>query len=302
MNKEEILMKRIIMALTALLLLSACTAPAEKDPPADGGVPAPAAPVRPAAGGEPEPVSAWTVTDGITFSLLQETYPVGTERLTMVLENRTDLELTYGEAYSFQQYTDGQWRDVDRRAYAGWKDIAWILQPHSAQSFAIEAQPLEEGLYRVIGTKIRLSPLEEIVPAWQVEFRVAAEGQPEPDYGLLIPDQPVSGLEAIPVLFLNTTGQQGYVLDIPRLERREDGRWAEVPYREKVGFCGTPSTLYASGRIWSEDPALLWGGLDPGQYRLTYQVGPTADTEETASGEFTVEEPAICAYPLADPD
>lgn len=296
-------MRGVLAALAALLLLTACAAaPAEMNAPADGGVPAPGAPAQPTGGAEaPDPVFTWTVTDGITFSPLQEIYPVGTERITVVLENRTDLELTYGEGYAFQQYTAGQWRDVDRRAYEGWRDVAWILQPHSAQSFTVDAQPLEEGLYRVIGQDMRLWPLEETVPAWQVEFRVSAEGRPEPDYGLLIPDQPVSGLETIPVLFLNATGQEGYVLDIPHLERREADRWVEVPYREQVGFCGTPSTLYPAGRIWSEEPSVLWGALTPGLYRLSYQVGPTFATEETVSAEFTVERPEICAYPLADP-
>ena len=114
-----------------------------------------------------------------------------------------------------------------------------------------------------------------MVPGWQVEFRVAAEAPPEPDYALFIPGQPVSGMEPIQIVFLNSTGEQAYVLDIPHLERMtEGGAWEEVPYREQAGFCGTPSSMPPNGRIWSEDPAALWGALEPGLYRLRYGTGP----------------------------
>ena len=67
----------------------------------------------------------------------------------------------------------------------------------------------------------------------------------------------------------------------------------------QAGFCGTPSTLPAGGREWSEDTAMLWGVLEPGQYRLSYEAGTTFETEGTASGKFTVAAPELCALPLA---
>ena len=49
---------------------------------------------------------------------------------------------------------------------------------------------------------------------------------------------------------LNTTGRDGHVVDIPHLERQnQDGAWTEVPYKEGIGFWGTPSTLPAGGAV-----------------------------------------------------
>ena len=127
------------------------------------------------------------------------------------------------------------------------------------------------------------------------------EAPPEPDYALFIHGQPVSGMEPIQIVFLNSTGEQAHVLDIPHLERMtEGGAWEDVPYREQVGFCGTPSTMPPGGRIWSEDPAALWGTLEPGLYRLRYAVGPTEKTEGEAAGQFTVGAPEVCGLPLAE--
>ena len=36
---------------------------------------------------------------------------------------------------------------------------------------------------------------------------------------------------------------------------------------------------------------MLWGTLEDGRYRLSYEVGPTFDTEEIAYGEFTLYTP-----------
>ena len=108
-------------------------------------------------------------------------------------------------------------------------------------------------------------------------------------------------MEPIQIVFLNSTGEQAHVLDIPHLERMtEGGAWEDVPYREQVGFCGTPSTMPPGGRIWSEDPAALWGTLEPGLYRLRYAVGPTEKTEGEAAGQFTVGAPEVCGLPLAE--
>ena len=284
--------KCFIAALALLLCLTAC-GQGESSTPAAGtkAIASQPAVSSPANCEEPDPVSVWSIAEGITAALLQDAYPAGTGTLTMVLENRTDLELTYGEALTFHKYVDGQWRNVTRED-AAWHDIARILQPRSVGTFSIStgalAQPLDEGLYRITSEEMWIEP-DETVPGFQVEFRVASGAQPEPDYPLCIPDQPVSGEAPIPIRFLNITGEDAYVLDIPHLERLDGaGDWVEVPYREQVGFCGTPSTLPAGGREWSEDTSMLWGVLEPGQYRLSYEAGTTFETEGTASGEFTV--------------
>jgi len=131
-----------------------------------------------------------------------------------------------------------------------------------------------------------------------------------PDYALFISDQPIPTVEdcgitdRLPVYFINNTGEDAYVLSIPHLEKLdENGAWAEVPYKDDVGFCGTPDPLPAEGREWSEEISFLWGSLEDGQYRLSYAVGPTQDTEETVSGEFTLYTPENNAgLPLAPQD
>ena len=164
--------KCFIAALALLLCLTAC-GQLESGTPAAGTraiASQPAAP-SPASCEEPDPVSAWTIAEGITASLLQDAYPAGTKTLTMVLENRTDLELTYGEALAFHKYVDGQWQDATRED-AAWHDIARILQPHSTGTFSIStgalAQPLDEGLYRITSEEMWIEP-DKTAPGFQVE-------------------------------------------------------------------------------------------------------------------------------------
>ena len=98
--------------------------------------------------------------------------------------------------------------------------------------------------------------------------------------------------DRLPVRFINNTGKEALVLLIPHLERRnEAGGWEEVPYKEDVGFCGTPDPLPPEGKDWSEDLLYLWGSLEDGEYRLSYEVGDTFETEEWVYGEFTLYTP-----------
>ena len=113
-----------------------------------------------------------------------------------------------------------------------------------------------------------------------------------------ISDQPIPTVDGclvtdrLPVHLINNTGKDALVLLIPHLERRnEAGGWEEVPYKEDVGFCGTPDPLPPEGKDWSEDLLYLWGTLEDGDYRLSYEVGDTFDTEDMAYGEFTLYTP-----------
>lgn len=153
----------------------------------------------------------------------------------------------------------------------------------------------------------RTEPTEPTEPA-PTPQPVPAE-EPEPDYALYISDQPVPIVQGclvtdrLPVYFINNTGKDGYVLDIPHLERQNDaGEWEAVPWKEGVGFCGTPSTLPAEGREWSEELSMLWNPLDDGLYRLSYEVGETFETEDIAYGAFTLYTPeGNQGLPLAEP-
>lgn len=257
------------------------------------------------------PASSWAVTEDITLSLLQSSYPVGTEHLTMVLENRGTQVMLYGQGWSYEKYVDGQWQAVETIEDYGFDAVGYILQPGQTAAFSIGAwflaQPLEAGYYRVTGCALRVAADEEDLsyggnytdyPAYQLEFLVTEDAQPEPDYALTV--LPSDGGSLLRILLHNTTGQDASILLIPSLEREnDDGTWGEVPYAQGVGFCGTPDPLPAGSRNWSEETDMLWGPLSNGRYRLSYTVTDSTGSEYTASGEFTIDN-ALCALPTAD--
>lgn len=308
-------MKKIISLLLAAglcLSFAACAAKDASDR-AEEPDPAPSLPAEPAPVSQPvpaeEPETVWTQIDGVTISLLQTSYPAGVKNLVLLLDNATDLTLGYGEDFSMQKYTDGAWRQIDFQENTIVDDVLYMVPPHSTRtmpySTVMLTRSLDEGLYRLTGGELWMwedQEERETFPAWHIDFRVTSDAPPAPDYALYIPIQPVlASEEQIPVQFINTTGKDGYVLDIPHLERQNDaGEWEEVPYREGIGFCGTPSTLPAGVRDWSEDISVLWDALEEGQYRLSYAVGPDFDTDQTVYGEFTVCGPELCGLPLAE--
>ncbi len=301
-------MRKILMLLlTAAMCLTACGkgAPLPEVPVEPEAPPAAAEPEAPpislpTAVEGPEPVTSWEGVPGVTLSLLQESYPVGVREITLVLDNRSEMEIFYGEHFSCQKFVDGAWQPVEFQDKVYFRDIAWVLEADSVRTLRLDMnaleQPMEEGLYRLTGGGVHLRDTGEWSEPWQLDFRVTAEAQPEPDYTVYISKKPVPIVDGclvtdrLPVYLINNTGEDRQVLHIPRLERRnEAGGWEEVP--ENVGFCGMPDPLPAGGAEWSEDMLYLWGALEDGQYRLSYKVGDTFDTEERAYGEFTLYTP-----------
>lgn len=303
-------MRKILMLLlTAAMCLTACgkDAPLPEVPVEPEAPPAAAAPEAvpvpaPATPEEPEMVTVWSGWPEVTLSLLQESYPVGVQKITLVLDNRSEMEFFYGEHFSCQKFVDGAWQPVEFQDKVFFRDVAWVLEADSVRTLRLDMnaleQPLEEGLYRLTGGGVHLHDTGEWSEPWQLDFRVTAEAQPEPDYAMYISKKPVPTVDGclvtdrLPVYLINNTGKDGQVLHIPHLERRnETGGWEEVPYQDNVGFCGTPDPLPAGGAEWSEDMLYLWGALEDGRYRLSYKVGDTFDTEERAYGEFTLYTP-----------
>jgi len=241
-----------------------------------------------------EPVSSCAVSEDITASLLQDAYPVGTQSLTLVLENRGDETLTYGEEVSFEKFTDGAWKPVSTIDSYCFNSMAYLLQPHSMGAFTISpwflTEPLRAGLYRVTGGEMWTGDSRSLT-AWQVEFRVTEDAQPEPDYAVFIPGQPLQNPEHIPAYVVNTTGKAGSILQIPHLDRQNAaGQWEEVPYAEGVGFCGTSDPLPPEGMELLEPVEPLWGQLTSGRYRLSFDMTGTDPANRTAGGEFVIED------------
>ena len=105
-------MRKILMLLlTAAMCLTACgkDAPLPEVPVEPEAPPAAAAPEAvpvpaPATPEEPEMVTVWSGWPGVTLSLLQENYPVGVQEITLVLDNRSEMEFDYGEHFSCQTH------------------------------------------------------------------------------------------------------------------------------------------------------------------------------------------------------
>jgi len=56
------------------------------------------------------PNNTWTVAEGITLKLLQDSYPPNTNTMTLVLENRSDSIMSYGKGWYFEKFKHGKWR------------------------------------------------------------------------------------------------------------------------------------------------------------------------------------------------
>ncbi|MBD5154136.1 MAG: hypothetical protein HDT15_03410 [Oscillibacter sp.] len=302
-------MKKMITALLAAILclgLAACAGDTPDDTAApDSVLSGPVISAEPTTVSQPlpteEPEPVWINESGITASLLQSVYPEGIQKLTLVLDNTSGQELSYSPSFSCEKYVDGTWKAMDWGDGPVYDMMLRTVQPHSAGEMVLDltflAEPLDEGFYRFTGSPMWLGQDDQL-PAWQVILRIAPDAQPEPDYALYISAQPIPTVDGclvtdrLPVLFINTTGKDGQVVDIPHLEKLDEtGEWMEVSYKDRIGFCGTPSRLPADGRPWSEDISYLWGALEDGQYRLSYNTDSDASTGQSISGTFTLYTP-----------
>ena len=136
----------------------------------------------------------WEVTDGITLHLLQDSYPPGTKTLTLVLENRSDNVMLYGEYLSFEKYENGAWQKVKTIKNYGFRAIGYTLFDHDKHTFTISTwflkEPLSSGTYRVTGCSLRVARDAENLsgggdnidyPPYKLTFTVCAEATPEPE-------------------------------------------------------------------------------------------------------------------------
>ena len=176
-------MKKYFLCLIVVLMISGCAAPVFESP------------VAAELEDLPEPVTEWTVTDGITIRLMNKEFPVGVEQMTIIMENRTDQIMLYGNGWSFERYENGRWIPLPNRENVGFTAEGYTLYEHKmdvfhASTFALK-KSLAEGLYRVTGCSLRVADDEENLsangdhssyPAYQLEFIVSRNALPDRGY------------------------------------------------------------------------------------------------------------------------
>lgn len=161
-----------------------------------------------------------------------------------------------------------------------------------------------DGVVLNTAVPAQTAPVTQIIP------ETPPEPEPEPDYVLFIADEPIPTVvgccvtDRITAHVINNTGETAEVLLIPYLEKLdENGDWVQVPFKDGVGFCGTPDPLPAGGTECSWEISAIWGALEDGRYRMNYKVGPASGMDRTVSGEFTLFTPENNAgLPLAPRD
>lgn len=139
-----------------------------------------------------EPVNKWTVTDGITLYLEQDEYPVGIEKMSLVLENRSDNVMLYGQGWSFEKYEENEWKILASKENYGFTMEGYTLYDNDKMIFPIYTtylkDKLDEGLYRVTGCSLRVASDDRNLsygmdyvdyPEYQLEFIVSKDA-PEP--------------------------------------------------------------------------------------------------------------------------
>jgi len=140
------------------------------------------------------PHNLWTVTPGITLRLAQDSYPVATSEFTLILENRTDFVMHYGQGWEFERYQFGGWRPVKTIANYAWHAIGYTLQQRSKQTVVIPTfhldKPLGPGLYRITGCSLRVARDDDYLGytkayqeygLYQLEFQISESASPEPE-------------------------------------------------------------------------------------------------------------------------
>ena len=107
------------------------------------------------------PASSYKVTEDITVSLDQDSYPLGTETFTVTFTNNSQQILEHGADYMFQYYDGNDWINVETVEFYAFDMMAYIVQPGESRTldagtWFLQA-PLQEGRYRIVGSKLRVA-------------------------------------------------------------------------------------------------------------------------------------------------
>jgi len=182
-------MKKIILLATTLCLLLAVLVGCGNEP--AGAV----SPVHiPGSYVNVIPNSEWMLTEGMTFRLHQDRQPIGTDGVTIIMENRSDYVMLYGYGFVWERYVNGEWVRLTHRENTAYISIGFTLNDHELKTFFASTStlqyPLSEGLYRISRwNPIRIAPDDQNLgwdgnfielPTYKLEFVVCHTASLEP--------------------------------------------------------------------------------------------------------------------------
>ncbi len=98
------------------------------------------------------------------------------------------------------------------------------------------------------------------------------------------------GAKTVPYRMANYTDEACHIVLIPKLERnlglQFEDKWEEVPFKDGIGFCGTPDTI-DGGEVYDGEVDLSnFNDLPTGCYRLSFE---SFDKTNVMSAEFILQ-------------
>ena len=104
----------------------------------------------------PTPHEAVNNLEGVTMRVKEGT--MSSTGMTVVLENKTDKEITYGDPYTLEKNMGGKWFEVSVLesliGYYGFNDIGYGVNPSSTNEWEVDWEwlygKLDKGQYRLV--------------------------------------------------------------------------------------------------------------------------------------------------------
>lgn len=150
----------LAMLLAACMALAACTTTPSAETSEGSSQTEGMAPVSTPEEGVPAPSGAPEESEGkasaLTLSVKETAITPDTEPITIVIENNTDEEYTYGEEYSLERQTDGGWTKLEYLPNTAWNDIGIIVPARGKSEHQIRPanfygeDALTPGYYRYV--------------------------------------------------------------------------------------------------------------------------------------------------------
>lgn len=107
------------------------------------------------------PAYTWSVTEDITISLAQESFPAGTESFTLTFTNTGDQVMLYGEEYLFQHNDGSGWKTPETIENYAFNAIGLLLLPGATQTMEVSPwmlkEPMTTGRWRIAGCTLRVA-------------------------------------------------------------------------------------------------------------------------------------------------